>query len=208
MSGTSAKEGEVIAQSSGRQDRPHGLGTSTGGTLARKGVLCFDCGNVNKTSAKASSTQCSNCGVFIDLRDVEIRERSTQRVRTRGNVTIHKKGALLGTSVFCGNLIVEGTVSCSIYAQGSVEFHNDAKIIGEIRCNHLVVDRRLQVSAQQAVHLKTLDLQGTLSARVFAAERVEIGRRGDFRGSLTTPALRLAAGGGLAGVMRIGHGEA
>ena len=171
-------------------------------------MLCFDCGCLNKASAKASSTQCSTCGIFIDLRDVEIRERTTQRIRTRGNVTIHRKGALLGTSVYCGNLLVEGTVACSIYAQGTVEFFHDAKILGEIRCNHLVVNRRLEVFAQQAVHLKTMDLQGSLKARVIASERVGISRHGELTGSLTAPALQLAVGGGLNGVMRIGIGLA
>jgi cytoskeletal protein CcmA (bactofilin family) len=167
-------------------------------------VVCFDCRTINKASSKATSTQCANCGTFIDLRDVEIRERTTQRIRTRGNVVVHKKGALLGTAVHCGSLTVEGSVAGSIYAQETVTFRTDARILGEIRCRRLVVERRVKVTGLQPIHLDSMELQGELTARLFAAGMVHIARHGRMVGGLNAARLRLEAGGALLGVVRVG----
>ncbi len=167
-------------------------------------MVCFDCRTVNKASSKATSTQCANCGTFIDLRDVDIRERTTQRIRTRGNVVVHKKGALLGTAVHCGSLMIEGMVAGSIYAQETVTFRIDAKVLGEIRCRRLVVDRRVKVTGLQPIHLDSMDLLGELTARVFAAGTVHIARHGRMIGGLNAARLRLDPGGALLGVVRVG----
>lgn len=198
LAGTSAKEGAVVARSGEQPGQAHVQ------PAGRREVVCFDCRATSKASARATSTQCSNCGAFIDLRDVEIRERSTQRIRTRGNVTIHKKGALLGTAVHCGSLIVEGSVAGSIYAQETVEFRADARILGEIRCRHLVVDRRITVSGLQPVHVESMTLAGSLAARVFCKGTVHIQRHGRFEGGLQAPWVKMDLGGGLIGPMMIG----
>jgi cytoskeletal protein CcmA (bactofilin family) len=197
LSGNSAKEGAVLARSRDHPEVNHA-------PVGRREVVCFDCQTVGKASAKAASTQCSNCGTFIDLRDIEIRERTTQRIRTRGNVTIHKKGILLGTAIHCGSLIVEGAVSGSIYAQETVEFRTDGKVLGEIRCRHLVIERKVQVSGLQPVHVTTAEIDGSLSARVFATGLVRISRQGRLDGGLMAAGLALEQGGELVGPMRIG----
>jgi cytoskeletal protein CcmA (bactofilin family) len=191
LAGTSAKEGEIVARSGGHPEQAHGP------PAIRREVVCFDCQTISKASAKATSTQCSNCGTFIDLRDVEIKERSTQRIRTRGNVTIHKKGALLGTAVHCGSLIVEGAVSGSIYAQDTVDFRADAKILGEIRCRHLAVNRRITLACLQPVHLESLHVAGKMSGRVFARGLVHLERHATFEGALMAARLLMESGAGM-----------
>lgn len=196
LAGNSAKDGAVIARSG---EHPE----ATAQPVTRREVRCFDCLAVSKASVKATSTQCASCGAFIDLRDFEIRERSTQRIRTRGNVTVYKKGALLGSAVHCGSLIVEGSVAGSIYAQETVEFHINAKVFGEIRCRRLIVERRIQVVGLQPVHLDTLELHGTLVALVFATGLVHIGRHARLEGGLHATSLCLEAGAELQASMRI-----
>lgn len=200
LSGSSAKEGEVVARSGEHPEHP----AAHQQPVTRREVVCFDCRTVNKASSKATSTQCANCGTFIDLRDVEIRERSTQRIRTRGNVTIHKKGALLGTAVHCGSLIIEGSVAGSIYAQETVEFRTDAKILGEIRCRRLVVGKRIQVQGLQPIHVESIDLQGTLTARVLAGDTVHLGKQSRLVGGVNAARMKMEPGAELDGVVRIG----
>lgn len=171
---------------------------------SRREVVCFDCRAVSRASARATSTQCSNCGTFIDLRDVEIKGRSTQRVRTRGDVFIHRKGALLGTAVHCGNLIVEGSVAGSIYAQNIVEFRTNAKVLGEIRCRQLIIGRKIVVTALQPVHVEILELEGELSARVFASGVAHIKRFGRLDGGLNAGRLRVDPGGEVTGSVTMG----
>lgn len=197
LAGSSAKEGEIVARSGGHREVPHGAPT------VRREVVCFDCQTVSKASEKASSTQCANCGTFIDLRDVEIKERSTQRVRTRGNVTIHKKGALLGTAVHCGSLTVEGTFSGSIYAQDTVEFRADAKILGEIRCRHLQVNRRFTLACLHPVHVESLHVSGKMSGRVFARSLVHLERHANFEGTLMAALLHVEAGASMEATLTI-----
>ena len=172
--------------------------------VTRRDVICFDCQAVNKASAKASSTQCGNCGTFIDLQNIDIRERSTQRIRTRGNVTIHKKGALLCTAVHCGSLIVEGSIAGSIYAQEIVEFRVDAKILGEIRCRLLIIERRCHVQGLQPIHVEDLELQGSLLARVLARGTVHVGKHARLEGGVTAAQVKLDPGAELEGMLRVG----
>lgn len=197
LAGTSAKEGEIVARSGGHPEQAHAA------PAARREVVCFDCQALSRASAKATSTQCSNCGTFIDLRDVEIKERSTQRIRTRGNVMVHKKGALLGTSVQCGSLIVEGSVAGSIYAQDRVEFRTDAKILGEIRCRHFQVERKVTVACLQPVHVDSLLISGRLSARIFARSLAHFERSAKFEGSLTAARLRVESGAEMDAILRV-----
>lgn len=204
LSGTSAKEGDMVAQSGGHAESTPGAPPHHPHPTSRREVVCFDCHAINKASARATSTQCANCGTFIDLRDFDIRERTTQRIRTRGNVTVHKKGALLGTAVHCGSLIVEGSVACSIYAQDSVEFRTDAKVLGEIRCRRLVIEKKVIVTGLQPVHVDSVEVQGELAARVFATGTARIGRQGKLEGGLNAARLKVDNGGLINGLMRIG----
>ena len=199
LAGSSAKEGAVVAQSGEHPENP----SARHGPAARREVVCFDCRSVNKASATASSTQCGNCGTFIDLRDVEIRERSTQRIRTRGHVTIHKKGALLGTAIHCGSLIIEGSVAGSLYAQETIEFRTDAKILGEIRCRRLVIEKRCQVQGLQPIHVENLELQGRLTARVFASGSVHLGKHARLEGALNAAQVKMDPGAEWEGVMLV-----
>ena len=200
LTGSSIKEGAIVAQSGETQETGHTHHVP----VTRREVVCFDCHADNKASAKATSTQCANCGTFIDLRDVEIRGRSTQRIRTRGKVTIHKKGALLGTAIHCGSLLVEGSIVGSVYAQDTVEFRTDAKVVGEIRCRRLIVERRCHVQGLQPIHVDFLELSGSLTARVLVKGLAEIMRHARFEGGLYAAGLKMEAGAEVLSVLAIG----
>ena len=199
LAGKSAKDGEVFAQSG---EHPEASQPSHG-PVTRREVICFDCRAVSKPSAKASSTQCANCGAFIDLRDVEIRERSTQRIRTRGHVTIHKKGAFLGTAIHCGSLRVEGSIAGSIHAQEAVEFRTDAKVLGEIRCRRLIVEKRCHLQGLQPIRVDSLELHGSLTARVVVKGLAEIMRHARLEGGLSAAGLKLEVGSEVEAVLEI-----
>ena len=200
LTGSSAKEGAVVARSG---EHPE-ISPSPQAVATRRDIVCFDCRAVNKAAARATSTQCANCGTFIDLQNVEIRERSTQRIRTRGNVIVHRKGALLGTAVHCGSLIIEGSVAGSIYAQETVEFRTDAKVLGEIRCRRLIIEKRCQIQGLQPIHVEELELQGGLIARVLAHGTVHLGRQARFEGALNAAGMKMDQGATCEATFRIG----
>lgn len=164
---------------------------------------CFDCGTVNRAPLQATNTSCANCGTFIDMRDFNIRDRTTQRIRTRGNVTVHKKGALLGTVVHCGSLLVHGTVGGSIHAQNTVEFHTSTKVVGELRCRQLILNRRCQVQCLQPVHAAEAFIEGSFHGRLIATGQVSVGRHAILEGSVDAPVLVMEAGAQLNAAMHI-----
>lgn len=157
-------------------------------------VVCFDCQHIHKVSGMSTSSLCPNCGSYIDLRDVVIKDRTTQKIRTRGDVLVEKKGALLGTSITCGNLTVEGQIAGSIYASGTVIFKGSGKVLGEVRCQHLQVEKKCELQFLQPVHATTAQIFGETTGNYHIAERMFINRRGSVFGSVKATTMLVEAG--------------
>jgi hypothetical protein len=51
-------------------------------------VICFECAATHKVAAASTSTICPACSTYIDLRNIEIKDRTNQRIRTRGDVIV------------------------------------------------------------------------------------------------------------------------
>lgn len=203
--GSSKDEGDMVA-STGGPHAPHSHAPAHhpgGGQGGRREVECFDCHAINRASPQATSTACSNCGTYIDLRNFDIRERTTQKIRTRGDVTVHKKGALLGTAIHCGSLIVEGVVGGSIYAQETVEFRISTKVMGELRCRKLIIERKCLVHCLQPVHVGEVEIGGAFTGRLFATGAVRLGRHARLEGSVNAPLFAMEAGAELEAGMHI-----
>lgn len=171
--------------------------------LQKREVVCFECGVSQLVSRRAGSTQCRACSTFIDLRDWDVRTPHTGRIRTRGDVRVHKKGALLGTAVYCGSLILHGKVNGSVQAQETVEIQTDCNIIGQIRCRRFVVGRKCVVRCHQPVYTEELEVHGWLSGRIFVTGKSVIEGRATLEGTLITGALHLRPGGTLNGDVEV-----
>jgi cytoskeletal protein CcmA (bactofilin family)/predicted RNA-binding Zn-ribbon protein involved in translation (DUF1610 family) len=166
-------------------------------------VICFDCQHHHKVSTHSTSSLCPNCGSYIDLRDVVIKDRSAQRIRTRGDVFVEKKGALLGTSITCGNLIVEGQVAGSIQASGQVTFRASGKVLGEVRCQHLSVEKKCEVHFLQPIHCETAEIYGQVQGHICLSDRIFLNRKASWQGTLSAKTALMEAGAKLAGAVEI-----
>ncbi len=166
-------------------------------------VICFDCQHHHKVSSHSTSSLCPNCGSYIDLRDVIIKDRSAQRIRTRGDVLVEKKGALLGTSITCGNLIVEGQVAGSIQASGAVTFRASGKVLGEVRCQHLAVEKKCEVHFLQPIHCETAEIYGQVQGHIHLTDRIFLNRKSSWQGTLTAKTALMEAGAKLVGAVEI-----
>lgn len=192
-----SEEADLIAESKPntvRAERPQ---------KTYRSVICFDCQHPHKVSGLSTSSLCPNCGSYIDLRDVVIKDRTTQKIRTRGDVTVEKKGALLGTSITCGNLVVEGQVAGSIYASGNVTFRSSGKVLGEVRCGHLLVEKKCSVQFLQHVHAVKAEIHGMVTGRFEIQERLLLSRRGQISGSIQAKSMVMEAGSQLEVTMEI-----
>ena len=195
----------------------HGIGQQDAPMVARTGSLsrtqpvgtigkdpprvvqCIECDAVHKVAPSSTSTMCPGCSTYIDLRDIGIKDRTNQRIRTRGNVIVEKKGALLGSSIHCGNLTIHGIVAGSIYASGDVVMKTDGKIIGEIRCRRFVLDRKCEVQCLQPVLAEVMEIHGHISGHFRATRLIVLSRHASLTGSATAQTISVAPGAMLNG---------
>ena len=192
-----SEEADIIAES-----KPNTVRQSVPDKHFRT-VVCFDCQHVHRVSGMSTSSLCPNCGSYIDLRDVVIKDRTTQKIRTRGDVVVEKKGALLGTSITCGNLTVEGQVAGSIYASGTVTFRASGKVLGEVRCQHLLIEKKCEVQFLQPIHAETLEVYGEVAGRFSLSGRAFLNRRATISGSLQAQSILMEAGAKLNGGVHV-----
>lgn len=168
-----------------------------------RSVECFDCRTVHKVAATATSTLCPSCSTYVDLRDIEIKDRTAQRIRTRGDVVVQKKGVLLGTSVHCGNLTIYGSVAGSIYASGEVALKADVKIVGEVRCRKLTVDRKCEVHCLQPVHAEEVEIHGQVTGHFYAGGSILLSRGASLDGSASARRIAVDPGAVINGQIQV-----
>lgn len=192
-----SEEANLFAESKPNTIRP------AGPPKTYRNVVCFDCQHPHKVVSASTSSLCPSCGSYIDLRDVIIKERTTQKIRTRGDVTVEKKGALLGTSITCGNLTVEGQIAGSIHASGTVIFRASGKILGEVRCQHLVIEKKCEVQFLQPIHAETGEISGSMSGSFHFNNRLFLTRRGSILGLVQAPSMLMEIGGQLDATLAI-----
>ncbi len=201
LSGTDEKNSGLRATASIRAALPDH--TASQGKDAPRQVSCFECRATHRAPRTASSTQCPQCSAYIDLKNIEIKERTTQRIRTRGDVEVTRKGALLATSIHCGSITVFGQVSSSIYASDTVFIRHDTKIIGEIRCRRFVIDRKCDVQCAQPIHAEEVEILGRLRGTCHASRSFVLGRQAIMEGSVYAPGIIMEPGAELNGQIHV-----
>ena len=168
-------------------------------------VLCLECSSTHKVAAASTSTICPGCSTYIDLRNIEIKDRTNQRIRTRGDVVVEKKGALLGTSIHCGHLTLYGTVSGSIYASGDLTLKADQRIIGEIRCRRFILEKKCAAHCLQPVHAAEVEIHGHATGHFYATGSITLHRHAILDGSVTAQSIIVAPGAVLNGQVLVQH---
>ena len=96
-----------------------------------------------------------------------------------------------------------GSISGSIYASGTVHLHSDTKILGEIRCRRLVMDRRYEVQCLQPVHAEEIEISGHLHGHCHASRSITLTRTGMMEGSVHAPAIIMEPGAVLNGQVKV-----
>jgi cytoskeletal protein CcmA (bactofilin family)/predicted RNA-binding Zn-ribbon protein involved in translation (DUF1610 family) len=192
-----SEEADIVAES-----QPNAARASQDERRFRS-VICFECQHHHRVSEHSTSSLCPNCGSYIDLRDVIIKDRTTQKIRTRGDVLVEKKGALLGTSITCGNLTVEGQVAGSVYASGQVSFRASGKVLGEVRCRHLSIEKKCEVHFLQPIHCETAEIYGHVVGRIHLTDRIFLNRKASWDGAVVTKSALMEPGARLQGFVEI-----
>lgn len=215
------KEGSMAALFGGLMERLGGSEEATpgfrpklppdasGGEARRKGspptraVRCFECNHRQAVSVAATSTQCARCSVYISLEDHDIISARSQNIRTRGKVHIRRRGSVIGCDVACHDLLVEGRLSASVDCSGEAVFRSSARVMGNMHCRHLQVEKHAEVAFPHGVIAESADIQGTLRGNLTCSGTIRIHKTGKVEGNATARSIDLKDGGILSGRMSI-----
>lgn len=178
-------------------------GKKPSGGVQKRPVRCFECNYRQQVSIAATSTQCGRCSVYISLADKVIDGPYSSNIRTRGDVTIHKKGSLIGCDIACHNLTVQGKISGSVDCSGDAFFKNSGKVMGSMHCKHLFIDKKCELTFPQGIVAETADIHGTVHGNIICSGTIKIMKTGSVLGDAKAKAVVLKDGGVLTGQMSI-----
>lgn len=157
-------------------------------------VLCFECKRKFTAGAEAESTQCPGCGSYVSLRHHEIRQSWTRHIQTRGDVVVHKEGAIERARVECHHLTVFGKIAGEIDCSGNFDIHSSGKISGTVKCNHVRVRRRARVEFLEPVTADSVLIEGEVRGVFHCTGAVTLARRARLLGFVRAASIHVRIG--------------
>jgi cytoskeletal protein CcmA (bactofilin family)/predicted RNA-binding Zn-ribbon protein involved in translation (DUF1610 family) len=169
----------------------------------KRSVDCFHCGNVFGVVQDAQSSQCPKCGGYISLRDYQVDTDWRRRIQTRGNVMILKNGSIIGVNVQCHDLTVLGKLSASVDCSGILCVRSHGKIVGNVSCRELRVERGAEVEFQGEVHAESAYIDGNVKAQLTCKGTITLEKKSHLQGLARAGALVVKAGAKHSGMMEV-----
>ena len=166
-------------------------------------VACFECGQEQEVNASAVSATCAGCNAHISLRNVHVRNDSRQKIKTKGDVTVHHNASLQGSNLCCRNLKVMGTISGNVECTGNASFHSDCEVRGVLSCAVLRVRKNIVVHFEHAVNAREIEIAGDAFGHFYCSEGVIVGEGGVLRGEVIARTIEIAPAGSLEASLRI-----
>ena len=157
-------------------------------------ITCFSCAHSYQTVADAQSSQCPKCSGYISLLDYEITESWNRRIETCGDVVIHKAGTVSGFTLRCHNLTVYGTLAGAVECSGDLIIRSHGKIIGEIHCGNLRVEKGARVEFLNPVSATTASIDGHVRGQISCSGAVTLEKRAHLQGLVRTSSLVIKPG--------------
>jgi len=189
---------------------PEPVGTGVGAAVypsvldmaEERSVACLDCGTELQVNRAARSVLCRRCGCLVDLQDYDVREHRRESIRTRGSITIHRRASLTAGAIACDSLKVFGRISGQIHCSGDVMFRSSGKVVGALRCRHIVVHKLCNLKFIPGIRAETAEIHGHVEGDILCEGTIRISKTGAVFGDCTAPAVSLEDGATLAGRMR------
>lgn len=170
---------------------------------AKRAVACYHCNRMFEVVEDAQSTQCPKCGGYIGLRNYEIDHAWRRRIQTRGNVMIFKGASISGVNVTCHDLTVLGSLSASVDCSGKLVIRNHGRIVGNVKCAELRVERGAQVEFQGDVSTKTAYIDGQVKAQITCSGTITLEKKSHLQGVARAAGLIVKAGAKHSGLMEV-----
>jgi cytoskeletal protein CcmA (bactofilin family) len=168
-----------------------------------RGINCYHCKFPFEVSSEAQSTQCRKCGGHISLRDYEINQAWRRRIQTRGNVNVGKTGSIIGVHVQCHDLTILGKLAAAVDCSGVLRIRSHGKIIGNVRCRELRVERGAEVEFQGEVYAERAYLDGHVKAQLTCSGTITLEKKAHLQGLARAGGLIVKAGAKHTGLMEV-----
>lgn len=168
-----------------------------------RSVECYHCQRMFDVVSAAQSTQCPKCGGYISLKDFEIDNAWRRRIQTRGDVTILKEGSIIGVKVQCHDLTVLGKLQAPVDCSGILRICSHGKIVGNVTCGELRVERGARVEFQGDVHAKTAYIDGDVRAQLTCLGTITLEKNAHLQGLARAGGLVVKAGAKHSGLMEV-----
>lgn len=173
------------------------------GDPEKRSVDCFHCGTVFEVVCDAQSSQCPKCGGYISLRDYEVDTDWRRFIQTRGDVTILKGGSIIGVNVQCHDLTVLGKLAAPVDCSGAIRIRSDGKIVGDITCRELRVERGAEVEFQGTIHTDSAFIDGDVRAQINCTGTITLEKKAHLQGFARAGGLVVKAGARHTGLMEV-----
>ena len=162
-------------------------------------VRCFRCYHIQHVSRFAKSTQCERCNVYISLANYEIKSNKSLTLRTRGDITISKRGGLKKCEIACHNLTAHGTIDAFVDCSGLAVFRRSGVVRGQVHCRKVVVEKSATVEFPDGLHTEQADIHGKIKGDITCSGNVRVARSAEVDGSIRAVSLDLKDGAEVTG---------
>jgi len=113
---------------------------------------CPYCGREVTVAQEAISVPCAVCNRRIELEDLLVTENISRDLMTGASVHVRAEATVSGR-IHADAIIVHGTVRGNLRAAGRVELKRGARVIGDIRARHLVLEEGASVTGRMDIGL-------------------------------------------------------
>jgi len=162
-------------------------------------VRCFRCYHIQHVSRFAKSTQCERCSVYISLANYEITSNKSLTLRTRGDITIAKRGGLKKCEVACHNLTAHGTIDAFVDCSGLAVFRRSGVVRGHLHCRKIVVEKTASLEFPDGLFTEQADVQGQVKGDITCSGTVRIAKGAEVEGNIRAVSIDLKEGGSVHG---------
>ena len=169
----------------------------------KREIDCYHCKRKFEVVSDAQSSQCRKCGGYISLKDYTIADAWRRRIQTRGDVTILKSGSIIGVHVQSHHLTVLGKLAASVECSGTLRIRSHGKIIGNVKCRELRVERGARVEFQGDVHAEKAYIDGDVKAQLTCTGTITLEKKAHLQGLAKAGGLVVKAGAKHTGSMEV-----
>ena len=169
----------------------------------KRSIECYHCQRPFEVVPEAQSTQCPKCGGYISLSDYKIDREWRRGIQTRGNVTILKGASIIGVNVQCHDLIVLGNLSASVDCSGKLVIRSHGKILGNVKCAELRIERGAEVEFQGDVYTQSAYIDGQVKAQITCPGTITLEKKARLQGLARAGGLIVKAGAKHTGLMEV-----